>query len=227
LKTKYSNVFINPTESEVDDFRNIIAFDLDSVMNFGCSNAIRKIFCKTFDITEAEIVDTDPVHLVAEAVIDESPSFLTTPFMPEVMEYVYKVTGKPITVITARRPECLDVTYRWLREHLGATPFVCYIMHGKEKGPVVDMLNVSIFIDDRFKTIKNMLSWCEYPVLYKQEWNQNRPVRLPVLEIRDLRDIIPLLNIKLGRVPMAWPEGLPYPKPEGERITKKYATVIF
>jgi hypothetical protein len=247
METDYKNVWINPTVEEVGDFRNIIGFDMDSVLNYGCSGAIRNAFMNEFGIAEVEIVDTDPIHghrifhmnppeyidysnnfiykLIADVIINDSPSFLTTPFMPAVTEYVYKVTGKPITVITLRKPSTVHVTHDWLAENL-TVPFRCYILNGKSKDHLVDRLNLSIFIDDRHKTIKNLLSWCEYPVLYKREWNQNRPIRLPVIEIRDLRDIIPLLNIKLGRVPMEWPEGLPYPKPNGERITKKYATII-
>jgi hypothetical protein len=79
-------------------------------------------------------------------------------------------------------------------------------------------MNCIIFVDDRFKTVANLLSWIADPVLYRRPWNQNRPGKLPVLEVRDLRDIIPLLNITLRRVPMDWPSYVPFPEPKGERI---------
>jgi len=236
LKTKYDNVFVNPEPGEIDP--SIIAFDLDSVMNDGCSLAIRNKFMDYWGIEGHEIIDTDPVHkhrifsmrppdyidysgnelynLVAEAVIEDSPSFLHTPWMTEVMRYVYKSTGCPIQVCTARRPECVDVTHNWLAEHLGDIPFRAYIQNGVAKSVTLDQMNCSIFVDDRHKTVANLLSYIEYPVMYQRPWNSNRPIKLPVVEVRDLRDIIPLLNLKLGRVPMEWPSYVPFPKPRGE-----------
>jgi len=236
LKTKYDNVYVNPEAGEIDP--SIIAFDLDSVMNDGCSGAIRKKFCDHWDINDREILDKDVVlghrifsmsppayceasgneifNLVTEAVIEESPSFLHTPYMPEVMRYVYEVTGTPIQVCTARRPECVDVTHNWLAEHLGDIPFRAYVQNGVAKSVTLDRMNCQIFVDDRFKTVNNLLSWISEPVLYRRPWNQNRPVKLPVLEVRDLRDIIPVINIALGRVPMDWPSYVPFPKPRGE-----------
>jgi len=231
LKTKYDNVYVNPEAGEIDP--SIIAFDLDSVMNDGCSRAIRTKFMKYWNIEDHEIVDSDPVHghrifsmkppdyidasgneifnLVTEAVLEDSPSFLHTPYMPEVMAYVHKITGAPIQVCTARRPECVDVTHDWLAEHLGDIPFRAYIQNGVAKSVTLDRMNCSIFVDDRHKTIGNLLSWISEPVLYRRAWNQNRPSKLPVIEINDLRDIIPLLNISLGMVPTDWPNWLPHP----------------
>lgn len=240
MKTKYDNVFINPSAGEVDP--SLIAFDLDSVMNEGCSRAIRNAMCNYWGITEDEIVDTHPrdgyrifhmsppdhidysgnelYNLVAEAVIEDSPSFLHTPWMTEVMRYVYESTGCPIQVVTARRPECVDVTHDWLAEHLGDIPFRAYIQSGQAKSVTLTRMRNMIFVDDRHKTVAGLLEHIPYPVLYQRPWNANRPVKLPVVEVRDLRDIIPLLNITLGKVPMEWPSYVPFPKPREENYVK-------
>jgi hypothetical protein len=163
--------------------------------------------------------------LVTGAVIEESPSFLHTAYMPQVMKYVYETTGVPIAVVTARKPETLDVTSRWLEEHLDGIPFHAYIIDGPLKEDTIHLLSAHIFVDDRWKTIERMVDEIEYPVLYNRPWNMGRPVELPVSRVRDLRDIIPLLNIWAHRGVMDWPDTLPYPKPNGERNNKRYATI--
>jgi uncharacterized HAD superfamily protein len=240
LKTKYNNIFVNPDLTDVS-IRTPIAFDLDSVMNDGCSQAIRNMFVKKYDIRECDIQDIDPVggyrrfrmelppwlnvsgnqvyKDVTEAVLKESPSFLHTPYMPEVMRYVYETTGAPIAVVTARKPETVDVTARWLFEHLDGIPFHAYIINGLPKMVALDLLRVRIFVDDRFKTIKGLRNEIEYPVLYNRPWNMDRPVDLPVARVRDLRDIVPLLNIVAHRGIMDWPDTLPYPKPKERERT--------
>jgi hypothetical protein len=245
VKTKYYNVWINPSEKDIGDNRALIGFDLDAVLNSGLSRCITERLAKHYGVGIDNVRNTHPIHgyemfnlgpngsdvqevmkIVETSVIEDSPSVLSSPWMKEVMDFVYQATGDPITVITSRNPNALDVTHNWLVQWLDDLPFNCYIMHGRGKGAPIAMLGLSIFVDDRWKTINNLLSWCEYPVLFQRPWNRFRPDPLPVLEIRDLRDIIPLVNIKLGRNPMDWPYWVPFPKPEGERITKKYVTIL-
>jgi hypothetical protein len=242
LKTKYDNVFVNPTGGEIDPC--IIAFDLDSVLNT-VGHDIGRGIAKAFNVTYETARSVDPEYgyekfhfevpgvgykemskVVNKIIMEESPSSLPSPFMASVLRYVYEVTGTPIQVVTARNPMTVGVTKRWLFENLDGIPFRAYLQHGVPKAVTLKMMKASIFVDDRHKTIAGLIDKIEYPVLYQRPWNNGRPIRLPVVEIRDLRDIIPLLNLKLGRVPMDWPSYIPFPKPEGERTTKKYATIL-
>lgn len=232
METKYNNVYINPTIDEMANsglIHQSIAFDLDSVLNEGAY--LRNYVATWFGTTVEEVmgksaegheifqfnipgVSYKEMGLVVNKCIrEESPSAFTTPYMVEVLRYVYEVTGKPILVVTARHPSNTGVTSRWLDEHLamGGIPYVCYIMNGVPKAPALHMHGVSIFIDDRHKTIKGLMDQIPYPVIFKRPWNQDRPDALGVLEINDLRDIIPLLNVNLGVIPTAWPSGLPHP----------------
>jgi hypothetical protein len=129
------------------------------------------------------------------------------------MKYVHEVTGVPIAVVTARNSRAVGVTNRWLEEHLDGTPFHAYIINGVGKGDTLKLLSARVFVDDRWNTIKHMLGYIEYPVLYTRPWNTGRPIDLPVPRVRDLRDIIPLLNIVARRGIMDWPDALPYPNP--------------
>ena len=229
--TDYENVYINPSGGQVDP--SIIAFDMDSVLNTGCSRAIRDVFCRTYGITDRDIMDTDPDHghrifnmtpagvdrnhiypMITEAIVNDSPSFLPTPYMQKVLRHVHEVTGCPIQVVTYRDKSTVHVTHDWLKENLDDIPFRCYIMSGVPKKETLAYMRADIFIDDRHKTILDLLGEIDYPVMYKRPWNQGRPVRLPALQINDLRDIIPLLNIKLGRVPTEWPSYIPFPQRE-------------
>ena len=108
----------------------------------------------------------------------------------------------------------MGVTKRWLEENLDV-PFVVYIVDGLPKAPVLTYLGAEIFIDDRHKTIKELKHWINHPVLFKRPWNQGRVTDLGVVEINDLRDIIPMVNILYGKAPMDWPYWVPFPTPEG------------
>jgi len=244
MKNNCNNTIYNPTWAELLPAvrsKTIIAFDMDSVLTEG--EFLRKYVADYFgmpiedtrhspdgyekfnfkvpgDVSEKEIVE-----VINRCILEESPSALPTPFMAEVMRWVYEVTGKPISVVTLRHSMSMGVTHDWLVEHLDGIPFNAYVINGRPKNDMLRMLGVNIFIDDRWKTIGNLISHIKYPVLYNRPWNMGRPLDLEVLRVRDLRDIIPLLNIELGRVPMDWPWYVPYPRPQGERITKRYATV--
>ena len=245
MKTKYDNVIINPEHREIGaEHQTPIAFDLDSVLNTGLNLDIMVALCREFNVPMGSLRTVDPEYgfemfsykvsgvsdrdiarVVNQSVYEDSPSALPSAFMSEVMSYVHQVTGRPIAVVTARHTRTVGVTYRWLAQWLDTIPFYAYIINGDTKNSVLNYIGTEIFVDDRHNTIKGLVNQIPWPVLYKHPWNQGRPERLPVVEIRDLRDVIPLLNIITGRVPMMWPCNVPYPKPDGERITKRYATV--
>jgi hypothetical protein len=242
MRTKYENVFINPDYRDVY-YRTPIAFDLDSVLNnighdlgrymadkagvdFESVRTVDPLGFERFHFSVPDKSNGEVGRIVNDYIMEESPSALATPFIAPVLKYVYKVTGVPISVVTARWNGAVGVTKRWLDEHLDGVPFHAYIVNGSSKIDVLNLMHTRIFVDDRFKTIKDMVGEIEYPVLYTRPWNVGRPVDLGVPRVRDLRDIIPLLNIVARRNIMDWPENLPYPKPNGERITKKYATII-
>jgi hypothetical protein len=203
-----------------------MAFDLDSVLNNMGEN-IRGYVATKYGLPVKEVTDTsagdEKFHFrvlgiddrqigrdVNNFVMNESPSLLPTPYMKEVMWYVYDRTNAPVTVVTARWPGSVGVTYRWLKEQLEDIPFIVYIVNGPPKHTVLSHLHTMAFVDDRWKTVEGLMKHIPWPVLYRRPWNA-RPVYLPVVKANDLRDIIPLLNILTGQVPTDWPDGLPHP----------------
>jgi hypothetical protein len=237
LKTKYDNVFVNPTPSEIK-IRTGIALDLDSVLNEGdyLRNSIANTFNTTTDAVKGHsqdggheifyfdipgVAEKDVCRAINICIREESPSALPSPHMRDVLTYVCRVTRAPIAVITARHKSTVGVTKRWLEENLDV-PFVVYIVDGLPKAPVLTCLGADLFVDDRHKTIKDLIKWVRFPVLYKRPWNQGRDESLGVVEINDLRDIIPMVNIMYGKAPMSWPYWVPFPKPEGERTEMNY-----
>ena len=226
--TKYDNVFVNPDIADVGRHRAVMAFDLDSVLNTMGEN-IRGYVANRYGIPPGEVTDTsagyEKFHFlvpgipdkeigrtVNDFVMNESPSLLPTPYMREVLGYVYSRTNTPITVVTARWVGAVGVTKRWLEEALGDVPFIAYLVNGPPKGRVLNFLHTQAFVDDRWKTINDLVNQIPWPVLYRRPWNR-RPVYMPgnVIKINDLRDVIPLLNILTGEVPTAWPDGIPHP----------------
>jgi hypothetical protein len=225
--TKYDNVFLNPDEADVGHHRAVMAFDLDSVLNTMGEN-LRSFIAGKYGMDSTEVTDTsagyEKFHFevpgidhreigrhVNDFVMNESPSLNTTPYMAEVMRYVYERTNSPVTIVTARWAGAVGVTKRWLEENLEDVPFVAYIVNGPPKHTVLNYLSTLAFVDDRWKTIEGLISKVPWPILYRRPWNR-RPVYLPAVEVDDLRDIIPLLNILTGEIPTAWPEGVPHPQ---------------
>jgi len=226
LKTKYENIFINPSAADVGMHRSVIAFDLDSVLNTMGEN-LRKYIADKYAMDMADVTDTsagyEKFHFqisgiedeeigrhVNDFVMNESPSLLPTPYMTEVMHYVYERTNTPVTIITARWTGTAGVTKRWLEEHLCDVPHKAYIVNGPPKSRVLSYLYSLAFVDDRWKTCEGLISKIPWPIMYRRPWD-TRPVYLPVVKVDDLRDIIPLLNLLTGEVPTAWPAYVPYP----------------
>lgn len=238
MLTKYPNTYVNPTDDEMEGQYDF-AFDLDSVIN-DMGEPMGRWLAKEFNFTgdphgyhpdghmtfhfEIPGVRFSKICLAVNRYIEhESPSLLPTPYMKEALQYVHNKTGMPILVITARHPMHQGVTYRWLKENLGDIPFRLYLMHGIRKDVPLKAHGVRVFVDDRHKTIKGLedRQSVVLPVLYQRPWNQGRNELNNMLSVRDLRDLIPLVNISTGGVPMEWPVGLPYPNDLTEKGNEK------
>jgi hypothetical protein len=230
---------VNPKARDLD-FISAFAFDMDSVLVE--ANPLRECVADRYNTTIEDIktfengfetftfhVDgisqTEMYNLIRDIIIEESPSWLPTPFMQPVMKYINQVTGLPITVVTARDKATEEVTYNWLYENLDGVPFRAIICSGMAKEIVLKNMCTVFFVDDRLKTIIKLVNHIDMPILYKRPWNQGR-LDPGTIQINDLRDMIPIVNLYNRVRPMQWPADVPYPKPNGERITKKYATII-
>lgn len=235
----YSDTWFNPTRKELDDdqVESIFAFDLDSVLNemgmslgkyvadaLGCP--CEEVHNKTpegalsFHFGKEGVPDEEISALVNRYILEESPSLLPTPFMAEVIDYVWASTLQPITVITYRPEETMEVTYNWLKENMPAqVPFRLIIVNGMPKHVVLKRIRAEVFVDDRYKTVQMLEQDINLSILYKRPWNQGRSVEAGDVTIEDLRGLIPIVNILARRHIMSWPGHIPYPNRIGmERI---------
>jgi hypothetical protein len=85
----------------------------------------------------------------------------------------------------------------------------------RDKAAILKAIKCFCFIDDRYRTVVELDDHIAMPVLYKRPWNQGRPYRPTMIEIRDLRDIIPIANMVAFNNPMDWPLGVGYPPRNG------------
>jgi hypothetical protein len=148
------------------------------------------------------------------ATILNDVSYLQTPspWAREVLEYVERVTGRPIEILTARNKDTLDTTRAWMDCHFPKTQFVIH-MPGAGKVEFCRKHNVHIHIDDRFKTIKNLGEMSSFiiPVMYNRRWNSGRDVTpCSYVRVDDLRGIIPIVNMNRYINPFAWPDNVPH-----------------
>jgi hypothetical protein len=227
----YLTTHTKPEDVKGNEFH--IAFDMDSVLN-NMGDNLGLYIAKHFDVPEPWVrrpcpegyrkfhfdlpgVSSNTMYaLVLKYLTEESPSELTTPYMVKVLEHVYSTTKVPICIVTARPSSVCSETRDWLEENL-TVPFVCYMVDGhKDKALILEELECICFVDDRYRTVVELDDHIAWPVLYKRPWNQGRPHRPTLIEIRDLRDIIPVANLVALNNPMDWPLGVDYPPRNGD-----------
>lgn len=234
MKTKYTNHFVNPTPDEMGNEVYPFAFDMDSVLNemgdmfmadwlanhfkvdsvVGYTGSPRY---RTFQFNHPDVSNNQMFRAVREFILEMGPRLVPSPWMLQTMRYVTKVTRKPILIVTARHPDTVSITQDWLLNKMPGVPFRVYSVNGVPKLPFLHHHRVEYFVDDRYKT--NMSIYMDSdtvaPILYRRPWNQGR-MFYDWIQINDLRDMIPIVNLRYGRAPLAWPAGMPWPN-RGER----------
>ena len=223
----YDNVYVSTTLKDVWGNEFSTAFDLDSVLNelgeglsdylvtkFGTKNirTYTKVGALKFHFETPGVSSDEMYGHVLEYLKYESPHELPTPHMAAVLEYVYSVTKVPICIVTARPKSVASQTFEWLMDNV-TVPFVVYMVDGhRDKTKILHGINCHMFVDDRYRIIQEMRADVLVPILYIRPWNRNRDERF--IECRDLRDVIPAVNVLFNRNPMTWPVGVPHPQTE-------------
>jgi len=209
---------------------NPIAFDLDSVL--AECRYIPKMVGQKFGYSAKEIAEfstcddgyqkfqyelpgvsgNQMYKAINDVVHDYSLTALTTPYMREVLWYLWHVSGLPVTICTARKRSNADVTYCWLTDNLDGIPFNCFISCGREKWKILPDAGTRFFVDDRYKTIDSLWGRVQFPILYRRPWNQGWAEEASPYQCRDLRDMIPFINMAYNLPPVTWPGYIPYPE---------------
>lgn len=211
ISRRFPRTWFNPKKFEIKGLVAPIAFDMDSVLNEG-GQLLREAVARHFGQPIGNILNIDPEHgyekfhfnvlgasntevfdVVNMIIGRDSLSYQVTPHMRSILSWVWKHTGRPITVVTARHPDNMRVTYEWLKMQLGSVPFYLIMVNGMHKEVVLNRIDNRLFIDDRYKTIKTLEKHIEYPVLYKRPWNQGRPEQAGVAEVDDLSGLLNLI----------------------------------
>jgi hypothetical protein len=150
----------------------------------------------TFDIPG--IGPEDVTHTVNKCIHDVSCSAEPTPYTRAMMEYVHWYTGRPITVVTARICENMETTYNWFNLNMPKDiPFNLIMVNGMQKHVVLNRIGNRMFVDDRYKTIKTLEDYIDYPILYNRPWNQGRPEQAGFATIENLyglQSLLPLIK---------------------------------
>lgn len=229
MKSKiYTNTWHNPTKEELADsgITATIAFDLDSVLaeapylevgvceKFGVPNCrvYHQDGYRMFNYFVAGVSKSEITAAVKDLIISEGPSALPTPYMAGVLRYIHEVTHQPITVITHRSFDTMEVTHKWLAENMAKDVPFNLIMTEGPKEIILKRIGTQVFVDDRYKTVYRMQRLMKgITVLYKRPWNQGRRVAAGDMTINDLRDLIPFVNFVVSKSVGDWPVDVPYP----------------
>lgn len=237
----HATTWFNPTKAEIKEIGPaMIAFDFDSTINemgeplgeyiaaeLGCDvGDVRGRGPegeRTFHFEHSKLTSYDMAGLVHKYVCEETPSLLPTPWAGDVLSYIYQVTEQPITVITYRPKDSVEVTYDWLVENLNV-PFNLIMLQGMPKHVVLQRLGTEMFIDDRYKTVQSLENVVNISVLYSRVWNQGRAVEAGHMTVSDLRGLIPIVNFMTRQPIMNWPGNIPYPDRIGRgKVVDLYA----
>ena len=240
MKSKtFPNTWYNPTRAEIREsgVEAPIAFDFDGVLS-ETETILYDGICKLFEVEDirqkengynmfnyaVDGVSNKTMFAAINTIIgEEAGGALPSPYMSEVLDYVYATTGRPITIVTSRTKENMDVTYQWLQNNLSTgVPFNLILANGMQKEVVLKRIKCNMFIDDRYKTVAKLEQEIDLAVLYKRPWNQGRPVEAGDFTIRDLREIIPIVNYLSRQYLMRWPGNVPYPNRLGYGIGVQY-----
>ena len=215
ISSIYPYTWYNPTKSELVGVKALIAFDMDSVLN-ETGELLREAVAREFGKEVEDIIkygdggyemfnfdmphgfnSIDIFSSVNRIIWRDSFHYPQSPNMKATIKWLYSRTYRPITVVTARSIQNMDVTYKWLKRNLWPVPFRLIMVQGMQKHVVLNRIGNVMYVDDRYKTVKTLEKHITLPILYKRPWNQGRPEPAGFAEINNLAELIPLI-IKMG-----------------------------
>ena len=98
--------------------------------------------------------------------------------------------------ITARHDECKQATEKWLDRWLFGCNYRVYYTSNQCKIQTIKDLNLSIYVDDRYKTINDVAPIVDLAILIDKPWNRNRaPKCRNTLRLKNLHDLIMYLEM--------------------------------
>lgn len=230
------HVYHNPTHEQCQNMglEGVpLAFDFDSVLNnlgVGLESYLSSVlgvpvtgYDSTLGYTKFSFKHSwfseQTIRKIIHSYIEEY-SFLVgpNPWVNEFLTWYTNVTRSPVVIVTSRPPHLEYATGRWIFSNLDRSIDMRLVMlHGIPKSQVLEPMGIQAFVDDRYKTCKSLKGVIDWSIVYRQPWNQGRPESAGHLEIDSVLDLIPFVNIGLGRRPMQWPHNLPYPYRGGKQ----------
>ena len=102
---------------------------------------------------------------------------------------LYDMTREPIEFVTARKLITEEATRRWLDEYV----VIPYNLHNgigsAQKAEYLEEKGFKWFIDDRFRTVKEVVKHVPYTFLMSRPWNEGREVA-GVYRVNDLNEYV-------------------------------------
>lgn len=92
----------------------------------------------------------------------------------EALWKLYDRTREPIQFVTARKQITKESTERWLKEYV-VVPHVLHSgIQSAQKAVYLERFKFTHFIDDRFRTVKEVVKHVPYTYLMSRPWNEGR-----------------------------------------------------
>lgn len=198
----------------------LVAFDIDSVIAdtydimesalykaFGIRFPKEEHSSFNFDIPGASTKEI--VSVIDKCMLEDVNNALPLNNAMDVLRHIYSLSNKrPLLFVSARPKSCYDGTKTWLMKYLG--PFIKFNVIFTENKPKTQILldhGIEVFVDDRYKTIKELSSVIQQPLMFDHPWNRNRPVPKGANVIKDLSEVIDYLydcNVPVSKMQMRY-----------------------
>lgn len=126
---------------------------------------------------------------IARAIREVAPTAKPMPGSIEALTLYFDITEKPIHIVTASAPSTMDANEDFLKRNL-PVPYKIYRTdyQGTKLG-TIQKLELTGFVDDRFRTCNELAPHLEQVFLYNAMYNRGREPDPSVIRIDTLDDI--------------------------------------
>lgn len=108
----------------------------------------------------------------------------------QALERYYDTIQRKVIFVTASAESTMKANKEWLDKWL-TVPYVIYrVDHGTGKVGMITQLNITHYIDDRFKTCMDLSKYIDTVYLYDAPYNRGRELRENIIRVSNLNQAV-------------------------------------
>jgi len=133
-----------------------------------------------------------PSEKLRELVMEVFPQDLQP--QPKAVETIQKIAqNHEIYIITAREPETLDLSEKWLKNHNVPYSRLAFIKEG-DKHKFIEEHDLDVVIDDNMKEITNWIGVVPNILVFDHPWNQSLNIANSFTRVKNWDEIFEIIQ---------------------------------